>query len=311
MQNVKEYLLVTLKGIAMGAADVVPGVSGGTIAFISGIYERLIQAIRNIVPNLKLIFKGQFKAFWKNIDGTFLLSLVLGIVISLFTLAHLMTYLLDNHPIQVWSFFCGLVLASTVFVGRDVKWNWKTALAFLVFTVLAFFITSPANAPISPGHAWWFLFLSGAIAICAMILPGISGSFILVLLGQYYFLLEAIKTLNIPIILIFVAGALIGILSFSNVLAWLFKHFKMITLASLTGFMLGSLNKIWPWKQTLSNYTDSEGIVRPLTEKNILPGTFENLTGESSALWSAILLAIVGFALIFLLEEISRRLKKQ
>ena len=306
-----QFIWVYLKGVAMGAADVIPGVSGGTIAFITGIYERLINAIKSInFANIKLFFKGKFKEFWKNIDGTFLLCLIAGIVSSLFTLAHVMTYLLDNHPIQIWAFFCGLILASTIFVGRDVKWNWKTILAFLIFTVSAFYITSPTNTPINSDSAYWYIFLCGAIAICAMILPGISGSFILVLLGQYYFLLEAVKTFDIPIILLFVAGALIGILSFSHVLSWLFKHFKMITLASLTGFMLGSLNKIWPWKQTLSEYTDKEGVLRPLAEKNVLPSQFESITGTNNHLWEAILLLIAGFALIFVFEFISNKLQK-
>ena len=303
-----QYLWVYLKGVAMGAADVIPGVSGGTIAFITGIYERLINAIKSInFSNIKLFFKGKFKEFWTNVDGTFLLCLVFGIVCSLFTLAHVMTYLLDNHPIQTWAFFCGLIMASTIFIGRDVKWNWKTVLTFLIFTVLAYFITSPENTPINSESAYWYIFLCGAIAICAMILPGISGSFILVLLGQYYFMLEAVKTFDIPIIIVFILGALIGILSFSNVLSWLFKHFKMITLASLTGFMLGSLNKIWPWKQTLSEYTDKEGIVRPLVEKNVLPNQFN---GDNHLL-EAILLVIVGFALIFVFEFISNRAKKK
>lgn len=262
----------------MGAADVVPGVSGGTIAFISGIYERLIQAIKNILPNLSLLFKGKFKTFRKNIDGTFLICLVVGIAVSLFSLAHLMTYLLDHYPIPVWSFFFGLVLASVFFVAKDIRWNWKTMLALLIFAILAFFVTSPENAPLVTVPSYWFIFLCAAIAICAMILPGISGSFILVLLGQYYFVLEAVKTLNIPIILVFIAGALVGIITFSNVLSRLFKHFKVITLAALTGFMVGSLNKIWPRKETLSTYIDNDGITKSLVERNVGPMQFETIT---------------------------------
>lgn len=307
----RQYIWTYVKGVAMGASDVIPGVSGGTIAFISGIYERLINAIKSInLPNVKLFLRGKFKEFWKNIDGTFLVSLVLGILTSILTLAHLMTYLLDNHPILVWAFFFGLILASTFFVGRDVKWSWKTILAFLIFAVVAFFVTSPQNAPIGATESYWYLFICGAIAICAMILPGISGSFILVLLGMYKFVLEAVKTFNIPVIVVFAVGALIGILAFSNVLSWLFKHFKMITLAALTGFMFGSLNKIWPWKNTLTTYTDSEGIALPLTEKNIFPGQYAEITGNNSLLFGAIALMIVGFVLIFAIEYISIKLKK-
>ena len=308
----KQLIWIYLKGVAMGAADVIPGVSGGTIAFITGIYERLIQAIKSInLKNLKLFFTGKFSLFWKNIDATFLLCLVVGIATSFLTLAHLMTYLLENQPILVWSFFFGLILASTFFVGKTVKWNWKTVISFLLFTVVAFFITSPENKPLTAGSAYWYIFLCGAIAICAMILPGISGSFILVLLGQYYFLLNAVKTLDIVIILIFIAGAVIGIVSFSNVLSWLFKHLKMITLAALTGFMFGSLNKIWPWKQTLQTHTDKDGITHALTEKNISPLKFEELTGNTSQLLYAILLIVIGFALIFIIEFISLRFKKK
>jgi putative membrane protein len=302
---------VYIKGIAMGAADVVPGVSGGTIAFITGIYERLIQAIKNInLKNIELFFKGKFKECWTNIDGMFLLCLLLGIVTSLFTLAHLMTYLLDNHPIQIWSFFFGLILASTLFIGRDVKWNWNTALAFVFFAIAAFFITDPSNTPINSDNAYWYLFLCGAIAICAMILPGISGSFILVLLGQYYFLLDAVKSFNIAVIFVFAAGALVGILSFANVLSWLFKHFKMITLAALTGFMLGSLNKIWPWKKEIFSFNEY-GEMIDKAQINISPMQFETITASNNHLWEAVLLMIIGFVLIFVVEYISIKLKKK
>lgn len=308
----KLYIQTFFKGIAMGAADVVPGVSGGTIAFITGIYERLLNAIKSVnLPNVKLLFKGQLKVFWKNIDGAFLLALLLGIGVSLFTLAHLMTYLLDHYPILLWSFFFGLILASTVFIGKDVQWNWKTILFFLIFTTIAFFVTSPTNTPINSENSYWYLFLCGAIAICAMILPGISGSFILVLLGQYYFVLEAVKELNITVILVFGTGALIGILSFSNVLSWLFKHFKMLTLASLTGFMFGSLNKIWPWKETVLTYSDKDGIVKPLTERNITPLQFETLTNQDNQLFWAILLLVIGFSIIFLIEFIASKTHKE
>lgn len=309
--NLKDGILLFAKGIAMGAADVVPGVSGGTIAFITGIYERLIGAIKNIPANVPLFFKGQFKSFWKEIDGTFLVCLVAGIATSLFSLAHLMTYLLDHQPVLLWSFFFGLVLASTVFVGKDVAWNWKTALTFVVFTLLAFFITSPENTPLNSTNAYWYIFLCGAIAICAMILPGISGSFILVLLGQYYFILGALKELDVPVLLVFLAGALIGIISFSHILSWLFKHVKMLTLAALTGFMFGSLNKIWPWKEVLQTYTDSEGVSKALTERNLSPLQFETINGTDNQLAAAIAWLLIGFCLIFTIEFINKKMKQR
>lgn len=312
MKNIKNLLLTYFKGAAMGAADVIPGVSGGTIAFITGIYERLITAIKNInFKTLKLLFTGKVRAFWDVIDGNFLLFLVAGIATSLLSFAKLITHLLENYPILVWSFFFGLIIASTVFVGKTVKWNLKTGLAFVILTVAAYFITSPTNTPIASQHELWYIFLSAAIAICAMILPGISGSFILLLLGEYLFILKALTSFNFPVIFVFIAGALIGIISFSNVLSWLFKHFKMITLASLTGFMFGSLNKIWPWKETLTTFYDSEGQLHPLTQRNLLPHQFETITGNSSQLIGAITLIIIGFVLIFSIEYVADFIQKR
>jgi putative membrane protein len=307
----KQLIWIYLKGVAMGAADVIPGVSGGTIAFITGIYERLIQAIKNINgKNLKLLFTGKIKDFWKNVDGTFLLCLIVGIVTSFWALAHVITQLLDDYPILVMSFFFGLILASTFLVGKAVEWTWKTVLSFILSMIIAFCITSPENTPAVFIDSYWYIFLCGAIAICAMILPGISGSFILLLLGQYYFMMEALKNLDILVLLIFIAGALIGIVSFSNILSWLFKHFKMITLSALAGFMFGSLNKIWPWKQTLSTHI-VHNIEKPLTEKNISPARFEEIyIGDTNYLLYAVLLIVFGVALIFIIEFISGKIKK-
>lgn len=301
----KDLILTYLKGVAMGASDVVPGVSGGTIAFITGIYERLINAIKSInIANIKLFFTGKFKQFWINIDGTFLLCLMLGIATSFLSLANIITYLIDNQPVYVWSFFFGLILASIVFVGKNVRWNWKTVVTTLIFTLLAFFITSPENAPLNQNNALWYIFLCGLIAICAMILPGISGSFILVLLGQYIYIMTALTELNIIVLLVFISGALIGIVSFANVLSWLFKHYEMITLSALTGFMAGSLNKIWPWKNTLELYTDRHGKTLPLIQENILPNNL-----DMSFLWSCLLI-LLGFTIVFVIEMIAKIKKK-
>lgn len=301
----KKHLMVYLKGIAMGAADVVPGVSGGTIAFITGIYERLITAIKNInAHNVKLFFTGHFKECWKNIDGTFLVCLILGIGTSFLSLAKLITHLIATQPTAVWSFFFGLIIASTLFVGKKVKWNVKTVPAFLIFALLSFFITAPTNAPLNSDSSLWYIFICGAVAICAMILPGISGSFILLLLGQYFYMMNALSSLEILVILVFMAGAIIGILSFVNVLSWLFKHFEMLTLASLTGFMFGSLNKIWPWKQTLRTYADKHGDIVPLTQKNILP---QSIDGN---FFLALGLIAIGFFLVIGMEKIAAKKEK-
>ena len=280
----------------------VPGVSGGTIAFIVGIYDELINSIKSINgESLKLFFTGKWIAFCKQINAAFLFSIILGIGISIFSLAKVITWLLTDHPVLVWAFFFGLVLASTWFVSKDIKeWNWKTILAFIVGAAVAYYITvaTPAETPTN----LLFIFLCGAIAICAMILPGISGSFILVLLGKYFFIMEAVKTFNIKIILVFAAGALIGITTFSRLLSFALKHFRNITLSVLTGFMLGSLNKVWPWKETVQTYVDSHGVVKPLVETNILPNVY---------VWEAAVLMVVGFLLVYLLEKLSAKSAKE
>jgi putative membrane protein len=307
----KQLIWTYLKGVAMGVADVIPGVSGGTIAFITGIYERLITAIKNVnVENGKLFFSGKFKLFWKNIDGTFLLCLILGIATSFLLFARVITHLLDNYPVLVMAFFFGLILASTFFVGKAVEWNWKTVVAFILFTIVAFCVTNPSNSPLPGIDSYWFIFLCGMIAICAMILPGISGSFILLLLGQYYAMMTALKDFNIAVILTFIAGALIGITSFSRLLSWLFKHFKMITLSALAGFMFGSLNKIWPWKNTLVSYIGKDGVIRPLTEENVSPARYEELTHDTNHLLGAIALLVIGSVMILAIEYVSGKIKK-
>ena len=309
-RTVKDYSLITLKGIAMGAADVIPGVSGGTIAFITGIYEELINSIKSInLTALKLLFTGKFAEFWKAVNGTFLLSLFTGIAISIISLAKGLKYLLDHHPILVWSFFFGLVVSSAIYVARTIKnWSFGTIVSGTTGIVIAYFITviTPAEANTTN----WFIFLSGAIAICAMILPGISGSFILVLLGMYKFILEAVGNFELAIILTFLAGAAIGIISFSNILSWLLKKYHNLTIALLAGFMVGSLNKVWPWKEVVETFTDRHGEIKPLIEENVLPATYEQITGNQSFIIGAIALAIFGFILIFVIENIANRLKK-
>lgn len=309
IRNTKDHLLLVLKGMGMGAADVIPGVSGGTIAFITGIYEELIDSIKSVNLNaLKLFFSFKLAAFWKAINGNFLLSVLLGIGISIFSLAKGLEYLLHHYPILVWSFFFGLIVASAIYITRTIKkWDARTVIAGIAGIVGAYFITiiSPAEA----NTTWLFIFISGSIAICAMILPGISGSFILVLLGMYKFILSAVGDLNIPVLLVFIAGAAIGIIAFSNLLSWLLKKFHNITIAVLSGFMVGSLNKVWPWKKITETFVDRHGEVRPLAEKNILPGTYENLTGNEAWLLGAILLAVFGFALIFVVEGLTKQKK--
>ncbi len=305
------YIVLALKGCAMGMADVVPGVSGGTIAFISGIYEELLDSIRSVdATALRLLLRFRLAEFWRHINGRFLLPVLLGIAVAIFSLARLMTYLLTNHPIAIWSFFFGLIVASALLVARQIgRWDWRTVLAFAVGAAAAWWITvaTPAETP----DDWWFVMLSGAIAICAMILPGISGAFILLLLGKYQYIMHAVGEFDIPVIAVFVIGAAAGIISFSHLLSWLLKHWHDVTVAVLMGFMVGSLNKVWPWKETVETYLDSHGVAQPLVQNNIAPGTFEQLTGQSSLLVQAILLGIVGFLVIYGIELVARMIVKK
>jgi putative membrane protein len=305
------YAVVAAKGILMGAADAVPGVSGGTIAFITGIYEELIFSLKQCsVSALKELFKNGVKATWQHINGGFLLALFSGIIISILTLSTVVLYLLDNHPILLWSFFFGLILAAVWSVIRHIeKWEIGVIVTFLVGTVGAFFITtiSPTIIETSP----LIVFLSGMVAICAMILPGISGSFILLLLGMYAPMLTAVKELQFATLCLFASGCVAGLLSFSHVLSWMFKHYKTMTLALLGGFMLGSLNKVWPWKHTIESVIDRHGKEVPLVQTNILPHTFETLNTQPAYMWSAIMLMMFGMVMVIALEKIGNKSANQ
>ncbi len=301
------YLSVTAKGILMGAADAVPGVSGGTIAFMTGIYEELIFSLKQCSTGvLRVLFQSGIKATWQHINGGFLLALFSGIIASVLTLSRVVLYLLDNHPILLWSFFFGLILAAVWSVIRHIKkWEIDVIATFIIGTVGAFFITtiSPTTIETSP----LIVFLSGMIAICAMILPGISGSFILLLLGMYAPMLIAVKELQFTTLCIVAGGCVVGLLSFSHVLTWMFKHYKTMTLALLGGFMLGSLNKVWPWKQTIESVIDRHGKEVPLLQNNILPHTFEILHTQPAYMWYAIMLMIFGVIMVIALEKIGAK----
>lgn len=301
-RSFKEYIVISLKGMAMGAADVVPGVSGGTIAFISGIYEELLNSISSFNFSLINVFKNEgFKSVWIKVNGNFLVSLFVGILISVLSLAKLIESMLENHPIVIWSFFFGLVLASIIYIGKQItKWTKGSVLCLILGAILAFYITT-LNPMVSVNSSPWFLFFAGMIAICAMILPGISGSFILVLLGAYKPVLNALNTKDFVSIIIFLVGAVLGLLSFSRILKWLFSTYKNYTLATLTGFIIGSLNKIWPWKETISWRTNSKGIEVPFNTASVSPFSFE---GDNQLLIS-IFLMLIGFGLIILLEKLA------
>lgn len=301
-RTIKDYCVVGFKGMAMGAADIVPGVSGGTIAFISGIYEELLTSISSInLDALKTLKNHGFLAAWRQINGNFLLSLFLGILLSVLTLAKVISWLLEAHPILLWSFFFGLVVASILYIAKQIsQWNIIGVFLFILGAVLAYYITT-INPLVSENSSSIFLFLAGALAICAMILPGISGSFILVLIGAYKPILEGLNSKDVGVITLVVTGAVFGLLSFSRVLKWLFTNYKNYTLMLLTGFILGSLNKIWPWKKVLTYRTNSHGEQVPFNEMSISPLSFE---GDPQLLY-AIALSSIGFGLLIALEKVA------
>ncbi len=300
----KKYIILFFKGMAMGAADVVPGVSGGTIAFISGIYEDLLNAIASINLTLIPVFKTQgFKGVWKTINGSFLLTLFSGILVSVLSLAKVITWLLAYKPVLVWAFFFGLIISSILLIFKQIKIiSWSRFLAIFIGAVFAYYLTTVQQMQTELSS--FYLFLSGAIAICAMILPGISGAFILVLMGSYAGILNAVHQFDIKSIALVGSGALVGLLTFSKFLQWTFKNYSDLTLAVLTGFLIGSLNKVWPWKQTLETVLiEHKEFV--LKQKNILPTQYDG----DSKMFLSVLLALAGFLLIFALEKIA--VKKQ
>jgi len=298
MKGFLKNIIVAVKGACMGAADVIPGVSGGTIAFIMGIYDDFVGSLAAINGEaVKLLFKGQFKAFWKHINGSFLLSLVIGIGISVISLAGLMQMLLSDFPIQTWAFFFGLIVASSIFIIRGISgWRLREGLLLVLGIILGVVICtlSPTKTP----DGLWFIFLSGAIAICAMILPGISGSFILLILGKYQYIMGVISDLvsgvefgrNLLILGVFAIGAVVGILGFSKFLHWLLARWNKETLIVLAGFIIGSLVKVWPW-------SNPEALVQADAAGSMLYG-------------SAALFALIGLSLVTGIELIGKRLRK-
>ncbi len=311
--SIKNKLIITAKGLMMGAADVVPGVSGGTIAFITGIYEELINTIDGI--DLKMFptfFKIGFKNTVQIYNLGFLAALVLGIGISVVSLSKGITYLLHAQPVLLWAFFFGLVLASVLYIGKQItRWNMGVIAAISIGTVISYYIT--IAEPLGSPDSWWYIIFSGFIAIIAMILPGISGAFLLLLLGSYKTILgsisglaEAVASGNwaavwdyLQTLILFGVGCILGLKVFSKILTWLFDNYKNLTLALLTGFMIGSLNKLWPWKSVTEYRIDSHGVEVPFLETSVLPQDFD---GEPQILM-VIILAVVGFALILILEK--------
>ena len=318
-RSFKQSLSIILKGLAMGAADVVPGVSGGTIAFISGIYEELITTIHNLdIGIFKTLKKEGIKKVWQRYNLGFLASLFTGIAISILSLAKLITLLLEQYPVLVWSFFFGLVIASIIYIAKQItNYSPKAIIALVLAAVLSYGIT--LAKPIADTESIWFLFFAGFIAIIAMILPGISGAFILLLIGGYKIVIGAINQLSEAIsafnisslgnaflkIGVFALGAIAGLKVFSGILNWMFANHKNTTLAVLTGFMIGALNKIWPWKEVLQYRKNSHGEEIPFIERSILPGGYH----ADPKIMAALFCMLAGFMIIFLLEFVANKKK--
>lgn len=301
----QDYLILAGKGVMMGAADAVPGVSGGTVAFMTGIYEELIASLHRCGPQaVRILLQEGVAAAWRHVNGTFLCTLLAGILVSVMTLARGVLYLLATYPELLWSFFFGLILASSWVITQHVNgWRGNALTAFLSGVVLAYLITSISPAQIEPTYL--AVFLSGMVAICAMILPGISGSFILVLLGMYGPILGAVKALDLTVLGLFACGCVIGLLSFSRLLNWMFASFRVTTFALLGGFMLGSLNKVWPWKYTTIYTINRHGDNVPLVQENVLPWSYEAMTGQDPYLWGSVLLMGVGIVVVLMMARVA------
>lgn len=308
MRDFTRYLTVGIKGMCMGAADVIPGVSGGTIAFMTGIYEELVGSINTIdAKAVKLLFTGKIREFWKHINGNFLVAVISGILVSVFSLAQVMQYLLSHHPIQTWAFFFGLIVASSIFILRGIKgWTVKDILVLAFGVVLGVVICtlSPTQTP----DGLWFIFICGAVAICAMILPGISGSFILLILGKYEYIMSGIADMNIPVLCVFACGAAIGLIAFSKFLHWLLSRYHKPTLLILAGFIVGSLVKVWPWSNmdaiVLSQYPGFIGDRDSMSTMLMQNQIDYHIVG-------AICFALLGFLLVTGIEIAGKKLSKK
>lgn len=311
MNALTKNILTGLKGFGMGAANVIPGVSGGTIALLTGIFTEIIDALNALMDpsSWKMLLKGQFREFWRYIHGTFLVSLLVGVLISIFSLAKLMVYVMHFYPVQTWAFFFGLIIASSVYMIYDIK-GWKFV-DFLFFAVgIALGVVICTLSPTTTPDDLWFIFICGAIAVCTMILPGISGSFILVILGKYDYIMQSVNQLNLPVLLVFGLGCVIGILGFSKFLHWLLKRYERATMLTLVGFVIGALVKVWPWND-MTAVAEGQLLRSGMTAESAQAGAQALLSAGNAAqgidlqIPEAIIWAIAGLALVAVLEYLS------
>lgn len=310
MHRLQHYLLVYLKGVAMGAADVVPGVSGGTIAFVSGIYIELIDSIKSLnLQAVRALRTGGIGAAWKHINGNFLVALLAGIATSVLSLARLVQQLLQDQPLLIWSFFFGLVAGSIIYLLRQHP-TVKIAHFLLFATGALFALGIGMLVPVESQGGNLALFGAGSLALCAMILPGISGSFILVLLGFYPIIIDAVVGLHVNVLAIFAAGGIVGLMLFSRLLSWLLHHFQEEVMITMSGFLLGSLSIIWPWKEVLSSMISHSGKTIVLESRNLLPERYAQVTHADPQTWVCLALMLVGLALVLGLEFLGARYRR-
>ncbi|MDB2533506.1 DUF368 domain-containing protein [Porticoccaceae bacterium] len=307
MNNLGHHFLLFLKGLAMGAADVVPGVSGGTIAFISGIYIELINSIKSLnIKALKVLRHQGLAAAWQHINGNFLAVLLAGVFTSLFSLAQVMQYLLAQYPLPLWSFFTGLIVGSVIYLLRQHPPSLAVDKGLFVLGIaLAYGLSIAPATALEGDHTT--MFFAGTIALCAMILPGISGSFILVLLGLYPVFIGAIANVQLDILLVFGSGGILGLMAFSRLLSWLLDNYQTMVIALMCGFLVGSLNIIWPWKLVTESVLSHSGKTIVLASENLLPGQFAELVDQDPLTSICILASIFGLLLVLGLEYVGSR----
>lgn len=293
----------------MGIADAVPGVSGGTIAFITGIYEELLHSLKEIDRHaFRLLLSFRLAGLWKKINGNFLLTVTAGVVTSLLTLVGILFNLIIHYPVMISSFFFGVIVASVALVLKEIKaWGHKPIITFLVSAGIGYFITT--LSPMETPDTYWFVFICGALAICSMILPGISGAFILLLLGKYQFIINSLIELDLGVIAVFAIGGVLGLLGVARLITWVLDHYHHVTVAALAGLMLGSLNKVWPWRQALEFATTRKGEQIAVFDKSMLPWHFLAETGRDPKLFLAILMMALGVCIVIVTERIATRLK--
>lgn len=302
----KDYVSLVFKGIGMGAANVIPGVSGGTIALITGIFEELIDSIKSFdLKALKLFFAGKFKEFSKHVNLGFLISIFSGIGVSIYSLAWLLKFLFDKHPVFVWAFFFGLILASVYFVGKTIrKWNIGVIIVFILGTAIAVYIS--VLKPATENESFYYLILCGVVAICSMILPGLSGSFILILMGNYQLIMiDAVSDMNLAVLMPMAIGAVVGIVAFSHFLSWIYKKYRDLTISLLTGFILGSLSILWPWQAAIT-----ESIVgRDGNIEQIITGYTKEIPSDINEIAIAAVVCLIGIISIWLIEKYAGKIK--